>query len=100
MLEVVHGDAEEREVDGGDPCPGLRAVVASVAVVGSQQVSQNLDGLFPKLGVPGTGPSKKFWNGIGTITSMGDLEDINPLASEKIRTDSRIREIQALTPFN
>ncbi len=24
----------------------------------------------------------------------------NPLASEKIRTDSRIREIQALTPFN
>ncbi len=25
---------------------------------------------------------------------------INPLASEKIRTDSRIKEIQALTPFN
>ncbi len=27
-------------------------------------------------------------------------ELINPLASETIRTDSRIREIQALTPFN
>ncbi len=26
--------------------------------------------------------------------------EFNPLASEKIRTDSRIREIQALTPFN
>ncbi len=25
---------------------------------------------------------------------------LNPLASEKIRTDSRIREIQALAPFN
>ncbi len=25
---------------------------------------------------------------------------VNPFASEKIRTDSRIREIQALTPFN
>ncbi len=28
------------------------------------------------------------------------IEPINTLASEKIGTDSRIREIRALTPFN
>ncbi len=33
VLEVFHGDAEEGEVDGGDPCPGLGAVVAHVTVV-------------------------------------------------------------------
>ncbi len=36
----------------------------------------------------------------GTYILLDIQRNFNPLAFEKIRTDSRIREIQALTPFN
>ncbi len=38
-----------------------------------------------------------FAESLGTRLDFGFF---NPFASEKIRTDSRIREIQVLTPFN
>ncbi len=37
--------------------------------------------------------------GVPLLLFPGPEHGLNPLASEKIRTDSRIREIQALTPF-
>ena len=52
-LVVVHDNGEQGEVDGGNPGSRLRAVVARVAVVGGEEVTETLDGLFTQLGVPG-----------------------------------------------
>ena len=45
-LEVVHHDAEEREVERRDPRPGRGLVVARIAVMRGKEVPYHLNGLF------------------------------------------------------
>ncbi len=75
--------------------------MAPVVFTQLQQIKEELVGTYPDTG-GGLGSSDLHWRVQCTSgRPIGHQEHtVNPLASEKIRTDSRIREIQALTPFN